>query len=170
MSYKEYFIKEIEQFPEAIDTVQMMQMCHIGKNSIYKWLYSGEIKYERIFSIYRIDRDSVLKYMYKKRNLQYNDIKLISKLKKFYKTEFKDAPDVLKNLDISMLSGYAKSTINDWIAYGKLKSLSGSKKNLIPKSYFIDFMSSKHAITNPMKSDKHKQLVEKFEREVLHND
>ncbi len=170
MNYKTYFEKERIMFPEYIDTLQMMQMCRINKNSIYKWLYSGDIRYERIYSVYRIERDSVLKYMYNKRNLQYKDKEYVVLLKNFYTKEFHSAPDVLSNFHISMLSGYAKSTINDWIAYGKLKSLSNSKKNLVPKSYFIDFMASKHAITNPMKSDKHKQLVEKFEREILSND
>jgi len=167
MDYKTYFKEQIKKYPEYIDTVQMMQMCKIGKNTIYKWLYSEEINYERIFSIYRIERDSVLKYMYKIRNLQCEDKSYIKKLRGFYETEFSKVPDVLTNRDIARLTGYSKSTINDWIFYDKMKVLSPSKKNFVPKVYFIDFMVSKHAIKNPMKTDKHKQMLAKFESEVL---
>ena len=170
MSYKKHFDREIRSFPEVIDTVQMMQMCRIGKNTVYKWLNSGKINYERLFSIYRIERDSVLRYMYQLRNLQYQDEIYVRNLKKLYEEEMKAQPDVLTNLEISFLTGYSKSCINDWIMYGKLQSLSPAKKNFVPKKYLIAFMVSKHAVTNPMKSDRHKELLEKFESEVLQND
>lgn len=46
MNYKTYFKEQIKKYPEYIDTVQMMQMCKIGKNTIYKWRNMNSVGYK----------------------------------------------------------------------------------------------------------------------------
>ena len=54
------------QYEDLVTVEELTEMLNIGKNSAYKLLSSGDIKAFRINRIWKIPRQSVTDYVFKK--------------------------------------------------------------------------------------------------------
>jgi hypothetical protein len=68
-------------------------------------------------------------------------------------------PDVLDTLLISRITGYGKTSINNWCNKNKLQHFLNKGRNRIPKVYLIDYFCSVHFRTIARKSDWHKKVL-----------
>jgi len=83
------------------------------------------------------------------------------RFRKFYEERFKRAPDGLTTLEISEMTGFSKSAVNNWVQKGHLKAYRGVK-NLIPKEYVLDFICSDYYIRMHRRSIKQKNDLLSF--------
>ena len=66
-------------------------------------------------------------------------------LRRFYEKKYRTVSDLLFVKDITEITGFSKSAVNNWINRGRLQAY-GSKRNRIPKTFFIDFLCSRYYI------------------------
>ena len=55
--------KMFSKYPDVVSVSELMDMLHIGKDTAYKLLQSGEIKNIKIGKKYRIPKKFVLEYL-----------------------------------------------------------------------------------------------------------
>ena len=55
--------KMFSKYPDVVSVSELMDMLHIGKDTAYKLLQSGEIKSIKIGKKYRIPKNFVIEYL-----------------------------------------------------------------------------------------------------------
>lgn len=55
--------KMFSSYPDVVSVSELMDMLHIGKDTAYKLLQSGEIKSIKIGKKYRIPKKFILEYL-----------------------------------------------------------------------------------------------------------
>lgn len=80
----------------------------------------------------------------------------------FYTELLAKFPDVITAGDISKLTGYGKTSVNNWCKARHLKCFKRRNINHIPKVYLIDFFCSAYFRTITQKSDWHIKMLKRF--------
>ena len=70
--------------------------------------------------------------------------------------------DVVTVQEVVALTGYSKTTINNWCNKGYIKSFKRNNANHIPKLYLIEFLCSKYFRTITRKSKWHIGTLRQF--------
>ena len=134
---------------------QFYRLCHISKSTALHLLKSGKVPCEwtgKKTRCYKIKKEDVLQQMH-----DYY-AKLLSKYK-----------DVVTVQDVVALTGYAKTTANNWCNRGQLKSFRKGQLFYIPKTFLIDFFCSLTFRSITRKSLWHIQTLNDFQRKMKHN-
>ena len=171
MGYQSYFKNEIANYPEMINTKQMMEVCgYKTMKTIYKILSKGKIEYIMLGRQYLIVRDSVFQFLYESRYLNEGLDEYTKNLKFYYENLFKTEPELLTFKDIRRITGYAKASIQRWIGNNELEAFKIKYAFIIPKECLIVFMISKRFRSITRKNSVHKAQIQNFRKEVLNND
>ena len=73
-----------------------------------------------------------------------------------------DYPDVLTTQVVSEITGYGKTSINNWCNQGHIKSFRKNNVNHIPKVYLVEFFCSTYFRTITRKSPWHIRTLQGF--------
>lgn len=84
----------------------------------------------------------------------------------YYSKLLKDYNDVLTVKEVMDLTGYAKTTINNWCNRGYLKSFRKRQIFYIPKIFLVDFFCSLTFRSITRKSMWHVQTLNDFQRKM----
>jgi len=55
----------LNSYPDILTVSQLCEVLHIGKNTAYKLLQSGEIKSVKIGKVYKIPKKFIMDFLYK---------------------------------------------------------------------------------------------------------
>lgn len=180
MSYKPI---DWDKVPDVITKEQFWKLCHISKATARYLLQSGKIPC--IYSgkktrCYQILKKDVMAYVMNRElypeyysaakgdsrsTLSDSTIIQIRKQKKmheYYAFLLKKYPDVLDTLTISNITGYGKTTVNNWCQKERIQHFKINGRYMVPKVYLIDFFCSTYFRTIKRKSELHSQLLESF--------
>lgn len=177
-----------DSIPDVITKDQLYRICHISKSTALYLLQSGKIPCEytgKRTRCYKIKKEDVIAYL--------NDRKVFPesysapagwysgsypiKMKReippvvredmhgYYKKLLSKYPDVLTADDVVKLTGYVKTSVNNWCRKGRLKSFKKQGCNYIPKVYLIEFFCSPYFRTIVRKSNWHIYILKEFARQ-----
>lgn len=175
---------------EVLDVItkeQFYRICHISKSTALYLLKSGAVPCEysgKKTRCYKIKKDDVQKYLESKGKFPecysapkdwhrgYRKIVLpaemseetLMALHEYYVDLLSDYKDVIPSQEVVKLTGYAKTTINNWCGKGRLKHLVKHNTYYIPKVFLIDFFCSPYFRCIIRKSFWHIQMVNEFHR------
>ena len=85
-------------------------------------------------------------------------------LRRYYTELLSDYPDVLTTQIASEITGYGKTSINNWSNKGYIKTFKKNNVNHIPKVYLTEFFCSLYFRTITRKSDWHIKTLKRFLR------
>lgn len=176
-----------DTIPDVITKDQLYQICHISKSTAQYPLQSGKIPCEytgKKTRRYKIRRTDVIAYLKERKVFPESysapagwyggkyPVKMettipefvLEELKVFYTEMLKSLPDVLNATDAAKLTGYGKTSINNWCKKGLLKSFQRGQMNYIPKIYLVEFFCSTYFRTITRKSDWHIKTLKRFSR------
>ncbi|NLI93732.1 MAG: helix-turn-helix domain-containing protein [Peptococcaceae bacterium] len=80
----------------------------------------------------------------------------------FLMEEWADAPDMLTTRLAAELTGYNDTTVNNWAADGKIKSVNYFGKNLISKESLAEYLASPEGQRIARPAQKHHDMIESF--------
>ena len=141
-----------DSVPDVMNKDQFYRLCHISKSTALHLLKSGKVPCEwtgKKTRCYKIKKEDVLRQMH-----DYY-AKLLGKYK-----------DVVTVQDVVALTGYAKTTVNNWCNRGELKSFRKGQLFYIPKIFLIDFFCSLTFRSITRKSLWHIQTLNDFQRKM----
>lgn len=174
-----------DEIPDIISKEQLYRICHISKSTALYLLQSGKIPCQcsgRKTRCYQIKKSDVIAYLSERKIFpesysapsgwyggHYN-IKMekavppiiLEDMHEYYTDLLKDYPDVVTTPDIVLLTGYAKTAINNWCQKGYLQSFKRFNVNYVPKIYLIEFFCSDYFRMITRKSDWHIQVLKAF--------
>ena len=174
-----------DSIPEIITKDQLYRICHISKSTALYLLQSGKIPCEysgKKTRCYKIRKADVITYLEERKVFPESysapagwysgkypvKMKLeISKtalehLQVYYTELLVDYPDVLTTQVVSEITGYGKTSINNWCNKGYIKSFKKNNVNHIPKVYLVEFFCSTYFRTITRKSDWHIKTLKRF--------
>lgn len=171
MSFNEYYRSEMNCYPEYVMQKEMAAILGICKSKAYLILKRGLIPFEYTGSstgrTQKIKTADILLYQYEHLCFSGSDNVYGEELRRFYQRQLKDFPQLLLVSDVIRFTGYVRTTVNNWILYGKLKALCYKDKRitsprrgkgtLITKENFIDFLASPYYRNIVRKSNLHKE-------------
>ena len=76
--------------------------------------------------------------------------------------EWADESDMLTTKQAADLTGYDDTTINNWVADGKIQAINYYGKNLISKDSLVEYLSSPEGQCIVRPSQKHQEIIEVF--------
>lgn len=91
-----------------------------------------------------------------------NEETSIKQLRLFYEEVLKGYPDILTVHMIAEFTGYAKASVQRWLLKKDVEAFKINRKYIIPKFYFISFLTSNRFSSIVVKSQRHKELIEQF--------
>lgn len=154
-----------DDVPELLSKDDFYKLCHISKSTALHLLRSGKVPCEftgKKTRCYQIRKVDVRKYLAERAVFP----ELYSAPQGWYGGHYqatvqKELPeetheemltyygkllaayhDVLRVSEISKLTGYGTTAINNWCASGKLRHFSSGRNNLIPKVFLIEYFCS----------------------------
>jgi len=171
-----------DKLPEVMTLDQLYQISHISKSTARFLLRSGKIpclysgKKTRCYKIlkadvktYLADREQFPEYYkatrgwyskYSSPDLTNPPVPVIREdMHEYYAYLLQKYPDVLDTLLISRITGYGKTSINNWCNKNKLQHFLNKGRNMIPKVYLIDYFCSVHFRTIARKSEWHRKVL-----------
>ena len=174
-----------DSIPEIITKDQLYRICHISKSTALYLLQSGKIPCEysgKKTRCYKIRKADVITYLEERKVFPESysapagwysgkypvKMKLeISKtalehLQVYYTELLVDYPDVLTTQVVSEITGYGKTSINNWCNKGYIKSFKKNNVNHIPKVYLVEFFCSTYFRTITRKSPWHIRTLQGF--------
>ncbi len=178
-----------DSIPDIITKDQLYQICHISKSTALYLLRSGKIPCEytgKKTRCYKIKKADVITYLEKRKVFpeSYSAPRgwygghYVAKLSKelpedvlrqmhdYYAKLLGKYKDVVTVQDVVALTGYAKTTINNWCNRGVLKSFCKGQLFYIPKIFLIDFFCSLTFRSITRKSLWHIQTLNDFQRKM----
>jgi hypothetical protein len=178
MNYDTFIRSESKRYPEYMSQKEMAALLGISKSTAYAIQKQGLIPFRYINTpegrrqeIRTID---VLRYQYEQMRFHDNDHDFADMLRPYYEKLLRTYPQTLLVADIKRFTGYAKTTVNDWIGRGLLKALCYKGQNItslkrgrglqIAKEAFIDFLISPYFRNISRKSPLHKRQVQDCEK------
>lgn len=176
-----------DEIPEIITKDQLYQICHISMSTAQYLLQSGKIPCEysgKQTRCYKIKKKDVIAYLEDRKvfpdsysapagwysghytvRMQANVPPVILEdMHDFYTELLAKFPDVITAGDVSKLTGYGKTSVNNWCKAGHLKCFKRRNINHIPKVYLIDFFCFAYFRTITQKSDWHIKMLKRFPR------
>ena len=171
--------------PDVITKDQLYRICHISKSTARYLLQSGKIpcyytgKQTRC---YQIKKEDVIAYLENRKvfpesysapagwykgdytvQMEEQVPPIVREHLRLYYTELLSGyPDVLTTQEVSKITGYGKTAINNWCNQGHIKSLRKNNVNHIPKVYLVEFFCSTYFRTITRKSDWHIWTLKRF--------
>lgn len=171
----------LDEYPEIISQDQLYRICHISKRKATWLLENGVIpcrdsgKKTRRFTIKTTD---VIQYLKKldsgkikgvppsgifssrsrSRKINYEKINT-SAFTAFLNKQWMLEPDALTVEHVSVLLGYNKSTVGNWIKTEKLQAVAYQRSYLIPKEWLIKYLAQTVNENRGAKSQKHMRLI-----------
>ena len=173
------------EVPDVITKDQFYRICHISKSTALYLLKSGAVPCEysgKKTRCYKIKKDDVKKYLESKGKFPeyyatpkgwhrgYRKISLpremsentLKQLHEYYADLLSDYKDVISSQEIVKLTGYAKTTINNWCSKGRLKHFIKHNTYYIPKVFLIEFFCSPYFRSIIRKTSWHIQAINEF--------
>ncbi len=74
---------------------------------------------------------------------------MLEHLQLYYTELLSGYPDVLTTQTVSKITGYGKTSINNWCNQGHIKSFQKNNVNHIPKIYLVEFFCSTYFAPSP---------------------
>lgn len=172
--------------PDVITKDQLYRICHISKSTALYLLQSGKIPCEytgKRTRCYKIKKEDIIDLEERKvfpesysAPAGWYGGSYPVKMKReippvvredmhdFYKGLLAKYPDVLTIDDVVKLTGYVKTSVNNWCRKGHLKSFKKNGCNYIPKVYLIEFFCSTYFRSIVRKSNWHIYILKEFAR------
>ena len=175
-----------DHYPQEVTSDQVRQMLHISKRKCAWMLQNGWIRCEdngkktRRYTIYLED---VIAYAEDraKHPEKYAFPAIFSSgrgtpsqspyppeppadLRPWLEYKWRRLADALTQREAATLLGYSMDAVRRWLNRGWLKSLKANGKDIIPRSWLIDFAVD-YGYHIAKKSDKHKKLLDAFFRQ-----
>ena len=171
--------------PDVITKDQLYRICHISKSTALYLLQSGKIPCEytgRKTRCYKIKKEDVIAYLENRKvfpesysapagwykgdytvQMEKQVPKIVREHLRLYYTELLSGyPDVLTTQAVSKITGYGKTSINNWCNQGHIKSFRKNNVNHIPKVYLVEFFCSTYFRTITRKSPWHIRTLQGF--------
>lgn len=178
MNFDEYCYSIIDRYPEYVTQKEMCAILGICKSTAYSIQKKGIIPFEYVSTSegrrQRVKITDVLLFQYQKMCFEEIENEYVEGLRRYYQKQLQDYPQLLLVSDIMRFSGYAKTTINNWIQRNELKSLRYKNKriqsfrrgkgSLITKDAFLDFLTGPYYRSISRKSEIHKAQAEQYEQ------
>jgi len=178
MNFDEYCSSVIDRYPEYVTQKEMCAILGICKSTAYSIQKKGIIPFEYVSTSegrrQRIKITDILLYQYQKMCFGELENEYVEGLRRYYQKQLSSFPQLLLVSDIMRFTGYAKTTINNWIQRNELKSLRYKNKriqsfrrgkgSLITKDAFLDFLTGPYYRSISRKSDIHKAQAEQYEQ------
>ena len=142
------------EVPDVITKEQFYRICHISKSTALYLLKSGAVPCEysgKKTRCYKIKKDDVKKYLESK-----------GLFPEYYADLLSDYKDVISSQEVVKLTGYAKTTINNWCGKGRLKHFIKHNTYYIPKVFLIEFFCSTYFRSIVRKTSWHIQTINEF--------
>lgn len=148
--------------PDIITKDQLYRICHISKSTALYLLQSGKIPCEytgRKTRCYKIKKEDVIAYLENRKvfpesysapagwykgdytaQMEEQVPPIVREHLRLYYTELLSGyPDVLTTQTVSNITGYGKTTINNWCNQGHIKSFRKNNVNHIPRFIWWSF-------------------------------
>lgn len=174
-----------DTIPDVITKDQLYQICHISKSTARYLLQSGKIpcyytgKQTRC---YKIKKGDVIAYLEDRKIFPeaysapkgwykgYYEIKMevnlpaevLEDMREYYTYLLSEYKDVLTVSETCKITGYGKTSINNWCGKGHLKAFKYGNSNRIPKVHFVEFLCSSYCRSITRKSDWHIKTLKRF--------
>lgn len=175
-----------DEIPDIITKDQFYRICHISKSTALHLLRNGIVPCEytgKRTRCYKIRKEDVQKYLASKTKFPeyysapkgwYKDTHRLTlpadlpedtfvKMKAYYSNLLKDYRDVIITSEIVKLTGYAKSTINNWCNRRLLKHFRKGIFTYVPKVFLVDFFCSYSFRSIIRKTSWHYQTLNEFQ-------
>lgn len=176
-----------DSIPDVITKDQLYRICHISKSTALYLLQSGKIPCEytgKRTRCYKIKKEDVIAYLQDRKVFPESysapagwysgsyPVKMKREIPPIvredmhecYKELLSKYPDILTTDDVVKLTGYVKTSVNNWCRKGHLKSFKKNGINHIPKVYLIEFFCSIYFRTIVRKSKWHIYILKEFAR------
>lgn len=178
-----------DSVPDVMNKDQFYRLCHISKSTALHLLKSGKVPCEwtgKKTRCYKIKKEDVRAYL--EERAIYPELysaprgwyggHYVAKLSKelpedvlqqmhdYYAKLLSKYKDVVTVQDVVVLTGYAKTTINNWCNRGELKSFRKGQLFYIPKIFLIYFFCSLTFRSITRKSLWHIQTLNDFQRKM----
>lgn len=149
--------------PDVITKEQFYKLCHISKATARKLLQSGEVPCEytgKKTSCYKIRKEDARLFLIKRAMLEAGTLHgqtLASKklIYSYFTAALDDYPDVLKAEQVASFTGYSKTAVNNWCAWGWLRSFKKARATMVPKVFLVEHLCSEHFWTIRRKTLRH---------------
>lgn len=174
-----------DDVPDVITKDQLYRICHISKSTALYLLQSGKIPCEytgRKTRCYKIKKEDVIAYLENRKafpesysapagwykgdytvQMEEQVPQIVLEHLQLYYTELLSGyPDVLTTQTVSKITGYGKTSINNWCNQGHIKSFRKNNVNHIPKVYLVEFFCSTYFRTITRKSPWHIRTLQGF--------
>lgn len=173
-----------DEVPDIITKEQLYRLCHIGKAKAQYLLQNGLIPCEytgKMTRCYKIKKEDVRTYLERRDQFpedysppgrwyvclrppksQEAPQEVAAEMRLFYERKLESYLDVIPARDIAALTGYGKTTINNWCRRNLLKSFRKGGVNLVPKVCLIDFFCSSYFRSVGRKTKWHKCIQREF--------
>lgn len=178
-----------DSVPDVMNKDQFYRLCHISKSTALHLLKSGKVPCEwtgKKTRCYKIKKEDVRAYL--EERAVYPELysaprgwyggHYVAKLSKelpdnvlrqmhgYYAKLLSKYKDVVTIQDVVALTGYAKTTVNNWCNRGQLKSFRKGQLFYIPKIFLIGFFCSLTFRSITRKSLWHIQTLNDFQRKM----
>ena len=87
---------------------------------------------------------------------------VLEDMHEYYTCLLSSYKDVLSTSEVCKLTGYGKTSINNWCSSGHLKAFKRCNVNYIPKIYLVEFLCSPYCRSVTRKSDWHIKTLKCF--------
>lgn len=154
-----------DKVPDILSKDDFYQLCHISKSTALHLLRSGKVPCEytgKKTRCYQIRKEDVQKYLEQRAVFpelysapqgwyggHYQSVVLKElpqgteeEFRTYYTELLEKHKDVLRVSEISKLTGYGTTSINNWCSKGTLMHFKKGNYNLVPKIFLIDFFCS----------------------------
>lgn len=178
-----------DSVPNVMNKDQFYRLCHISKSTALHLLKSGKVPCEwtgKKTRCYKIKKEDVRAYLEERAVFPelysaprgWYGSHYVAKLSKelpedvlrqmhdYYAKLLSKYKDVMTVREVVALTGYAKTTINNWCRRGELKSFRKGQLFYIPKIFLIDFFCSLTFRSITRKSLWHIQTLNDFQRKI----
>ena len=178
MNFNEYCSLVIDRYPEYVTQKEMCAILGICKSTAYSIQKRGLIPFEYTSTSegrrQRIKITDILLYQYKEMCFEELENEYVESLRSYYKKQLCDFPQLLMVPDVMRFTGYAKTTVNNWILRDKLRPFKYKNKLiqsfrrgrcfLIMKDSFLNFLTGPYYRSITRKSTVHKEQAKQCEQ------
>ena len=174
-----------DSIPETLNMEQFHKLCHISKKTARYLLRSGKVpctysgKRTRCYSIRKKD---VIAYLQEREKhpeaykaipgwysggydiRTHQDIPpvVLEDMHEYYTELLSEYPDVITAREVSALTGYRVSSVNNWVRQKHLPAFQKGTSNRIPKVYLVEFFCSVPFRTITRKTPWHVRALKNF--------
>ena len=180
-----------EQIPDILTKEQFYQICHISKDTARYLLQSGKVpcKYTgKRTHCYQIRKEDVKAYLHSRGICPENytappgwygtqcknstgmprmlSAQTLKKLHSYYTALLVSCPDVMSVTEITDLTGYHKTTVNNWCCKKLVPYFTRHRMNYIPKAALVKFFCSEDFRTISHKTRWHIHTLRDFNQRL----